>query len=97
MKLLSLLITSISLAIVSVSASADDLASLDNKAKAEQQIENAHNQQRVALSAKQRAALQAKRDQLAKQLAKIEQENAQLSDTFLPTKKFWQRKKKSFS
>lgn len=94
MKLLSLLITSISLAIVSVSASADDLASLDNKAKAEQQTENAHNQQRVALSAKQRAALQAKRDQLAKQLAKIEQENAQLSDTFSANEEILAEKEK---
>lgn len=94
MKLLSLLITSISLAIVSVSASADDLASLDNKAKAEQQTENAHNQQRVALSAKQRAALQAKRDQLAKQLAQIEQENAQLSDTFSANEEILAEKEK---
>lgn len=94
MMLLSLLITSISLTIVSISASADDLATLDNKAKAEQQTENAHNQQRVALSAKQRAALQAKRDQLTKQLAQIEQENAQLSDTFSANEEILAEKEK---
>nr|WP_086983442.1 MotA/TolQ/ExbB proton channel family protein [Vibrio aphrogenes] len=86
MKSLSLKYAALCMVMISASlsftASADDLANLDNKAKADQQVERSHNQQRVQLSSKQRAELQAKRDQLAKQLAQIERENAQLSDTF---------------
>lgn len=63
-------------------ASADQLSELDNKAKSDQIVENKHNQQRVNLSAEQRAQLQAKRDSLASQLAQIKQENTQLSETF---------------
>ncbi|WP_170066859.1 MotA/TolQ/ExbB proton channel family protein [Vibrio gangliei] len=74
--------------------SADDLSNLDNKAKADQQVENTHNQQRVQLSAEQRAALQAKRDQLSKQLAQIEKENAQLSDTFAANEEILAEKSK---
>ncbi|OEF24253.1 flagellar motor protein MotA [Vibrio rumoiensis 1S-45] len=78
----TLFFTSLVLASTAFQVSADDLASLDNKAKADQVSENAHNQQRVALSAEQRAQLTVQRDRLAKQLAKIEQKNTQLGEIF---------------
>lgn len=81
-RTLSVLLTSCALSVMAFQASADDLANLDNKAKADQVSENAHNQTRVLLSAEERAELTAQRNRLAKQLAQIEKENTTLSDTF---------------
>ena len=50
-RTLSVLLTSCVLLVTAFQVSADDLANLDNKAKAEQVSENAHNQKRVILSA----------------------------------------------
>lgn len=101
MKSLSLKYAALCMVMISASlsftASADDLANLDNKAKADQQVERSHNQQRVQLSSKQRAELQAKRDQLAKQLAQIERENAQLSDTFAANEEVLAEKAKNYN
>lgn len=79
---------------ISFTANADDLTTLSSKAKTEQTTENAHNRQRVALSAEQRAALQTKRNKLAKQLAQIETENAKLSKTFAENEEILAQKSK---
>lgn len=81
-RTLSVLLTSCVLLVTAFQVSADDLANLDNKAKAEQVSENAHNQKRVILSAEERVQLTTQRNRLAKQLAQIEKENTTLSDTF---------------
>ncbi|MFV0573993.1 MAG: DUF3450 family protein [Vibrio sp.] len=82
MKLLPTFIAVIAASTFAFNASADDLSTLPAKAQAEQKTESAHNQQRVAVSASERAELQAKYNQLSAQLAQIEKDNAALSETF---------------
>ncbi len=86
-QLFKSLMLSCSLLMVLPSAHADALQALADSAKSTQQQEKQLNQQRVALTAEQKAALTAQRNQLAKQLAAIEKRNDELAKQFANNEK----------